>query len=495
MTKANNPLLERLKKASKMEYTSTMSESKIMTDIDVAPTDIPALNIALGGSITSGVQSGLTIFAGVSGTFKSVDSLFCAKAYLDKHDDAVMIFYDSEMGSSVKYFNSVGIDTDRVIHIPVTNVEELKFDIMSQLEEIKRGDHVVIVVDSIGNLASKKEVEDTLSEKSSADMTRAKQLKSLTRMITPHLNLKNIPVIMVNHVYSEIGSMYPRTIMGGGCVVAGTKIRMADGTLRNIEDVKEGEFVQTLEGSHRVTHTWNPETLENGSPECYKVTFEDGTEVICSDAHRFRKDGKWEYITNLQTSDELDSFDDNLTKITSITKVGKKEVYDISVDKVEHYILANGVASHNTGLLYSANIVILTSKSMEKSGTEQIGNNFSFTVMKSRFVREKAKIPVTVLFDGGVNKWSGLLDMALSSGHVIKPSNGWYQRVNVATGEVEEKKYRMKDTNNADFWNPILNDPTFNSWVEKTFKIANSNLLEGERESEIDSQFTANVEE
>lgn len=364
MTKANNPLLERLKKASKMEYTSTMSESKIMTDIDVAPTDIPALNIALGGSITSGVQSGLTIFAGVSGTFKSVDSLFCAKAYLDKHDDAVMIFYDSEMGSSVKYFNSVGIDTDRVIHIPVTNVEELKFDIMSQLEEIKRGDHVVIVVDSIGNLASKKEVEDTLSEKSSADMTRAKQLKSLTRMITPHLNLKNIPVIMVNHVYSEIGSMYPRTIMGGG-----------------------------------------------------------------------------------------------------------------------------------TGLLYSANIVILTSKSMEKSGTEQIGNNFSFTVMKSRFVREKAKIPVTVLFDGGVNKWSGLLDMALSSGHVIKPSNGWYQRVNVATGEVEEKKYRMKDTNNADFWNPILNDPTFNSWVEKTFKIANSNLLEGERESEIDSQFTANVEE
>ena len=182
-------------------------------------------------------------------------------------------------------------------------------------------------------------------------------------------------------------------------------------------------------------------------------------------------------------------------KIKSIKKVGKRKVYDITVEDAHHYILANGVASHNTGLLYSANIVILTSKSMEKSGTEQIGNNFSFTVMKSRFVREKAKIPVTVLFDGGVNKWSGLLDMALSSGHVIKPSNGWYQRVNVATGEVEEKKYRMKDTNNAEFWNPILNDPTFNSWVEKTFKIANSNLLEGERESEIDSQFTADVEE
>lgn len=431
MAKANNPLLERLKKASKMEYTSTMSESKIMTDIDVAPTDIPALNIALGGSITSGVQSGLTIFAGVSGTFKSVDSLFCAKAYLDKHDDAVMIFYDSEMGSSVKYFNSVGIDTDRVIHIPVTNVEELKFDIMSQLEEIKRGDHVVIVVDSIGNLASKKEVEDTLSEKSSADMTRAKQLKSLTRMITPHLNLKNIPVIMVNHVYSEIGclrsdtriitkkgvkkisdievgdlvatptgyqevnykytpseiptdgkryyrvlledgteifatgnhkfmdgeewkrldefgvgkvlnggvkivemmevapfdlwdisvpvgncfilhngvvahnSMYPKTIMGGGCVVAGTQIRMADGTLRNIEDVKEGELVQTLDGSRKIEHVWTPETLDDGAPECYEVEFEDGTKVICSENHKFMKDGEWVEISFLQKNDDV----------------------------------------------------------------------------------------------------------------------------------------------------------------------------------------------
>ena len=119
-------------------------------------------------------------------------SLICARAYLDKFEDAVMLFYDSEMGAGSKYFESLGIDPGRVLHVPITDIEQLKFDIMAQLEEIKRGDHVIIVVDSIGNLASKKEVDDALSEKSSADMTRAKQLKSIFRMVTPHLNLKNV---------------------------------------------------------------------------------------------------------------------------------------------------------------------------------------------------------------------------------------------------------------------------------------------------------------
>lgn len=232
-------------------------------------------------------------------------ALVCAKAYLDKYDDAVMIFYDSEMGASKEYFNSLGIDQDRVLYTPITDVEELKFDLMSQLEQIKRGDHVIIVIDSVGNLASKKEVEDALNEKSAADMTRAKQLKSLTRMITPHLNLKNIPLIMINHVYQEI-ALYPKAIVSGGCVEKGTKVRMADETLKNIEDIHVGDMVKTLDGDHSVTATWNPKTLANGTPTCYRVTFEDGSEVVCSDIHRFRKGGEWEFVTSLNVGDELD---------------------------------------------------------------------------------------------------------------------------------------------------------------------------------------------
>jgi RecA/RadA recombinase len=86
---------------------------------------------------------------------------------------------------------------------------------MKQLEGIDRGDRVMIIIDSIGNLASKKEVEDALEGKSVADMSRAKQVKSLFRMVTPHLNLKDIPMVVVNHTYKEIG-MFPKDIVGGG---------------------------------------------------------------------------------------------------------------------------------------------------------------------------------------------------------------------------------------------------------------------------------------
>lgn len=287
-------------------------------------------------------------------------SMLCAKAYLDKYDDAVLIFYDSEMGASKDYFNSLEIDMNRVFHVPITNIEELKFDIMSQLQELKRGDHAIIVIDSIGNLASAKEIDDAINEKSAADMTRAKQLKSLTRMITPYLNILNIPMIMVNHIYMEIG-MFPKAITSGG-----------------------------------------------------------------------------------------------------------------------------------TGPVYASNQIFLISRSQEKKGTDLVGYNFNINIMKSRMTREKARIPVTVTYDGGINKWSGLLDMALCSGHVIKPSNGWYQKVDPETGEVLGNKLRAADTNTEEFWESILSDPSFNKWVNNTFKITAKNLLQDENvKSEVNEEHQA----
>ena len=293
-------------------------------------------------------------------------SLICAKAYLDKYEDAVLMFYDSEMGAGARYFESLGIDPARVLHIPITDVEQLKFDMMAQLEEIKRGDHVIIVVDSIGNLASKKEVDDTLNEKSSVDMTRAKQLKSLTRMITPHLNLKNIPVIMIGHTYIDISSLYASPQLSGG-----------------------------------------------------------------------------------------------------------------------------------TGLFYSSNQILYVSRSNSKKGTDLVGYNFNLNVMKGRLVREKARIPITVLFNGGLNVWSGLLDMAVASGDVIKPSNGWYQVANPETGEVEEKKYRAVDTNTREFWDPILKRPHFKKWIENTFSVSSHKLISDDtspEENQVNQEFTVQEE-
>jgi len=204
---------------------------------------------------------------------------------LDKYDDAALLFYDTEFGSPQSYFDSFGIDTDRVLHTPITDIEQLKFDIMKQLQDLARGEHLIIIVDSIGNLASKKEVDDALDQKSVGDMSRAKQIKSLFRMVTPHLNLKDIPMVVVNHVYMEIG-MFPKAIVGGGCVVEGTKIQTPDG-LTEIQNFRIGDQVVHKSGQIEVRHTWNPETLYHGYPECFEVEFEDGYKVVCSDTHKF----------------------------------------------------------------------------------------------------------------------------------------------------------------------------------------------------------------
>jgi RecA/RadA recombinase len=341
-------LIDKLKKNSTIKDTAVLADSKFFTKKDMISTSVPAINIALSGRIDGGLTPGLTMFAGPSKHFKTLFSLICAKAYMDKYPDSVLMFYDSEFGTPQAYFESIGIPMDRVLHTPITDVEQLKFDCMQQLTNIERGEHLIFVIDSIGNLASKKEVEDALDGKSVADMTRAKQLKSLFRMVTPHLTLKDIPMVVVNHTYMEIG-MFPKAIVGGG-----------------------------------------------------------------------------------------------------------------------------------TGSYYSADNIYIIGRQQEKTGTEITGYNFIINVEKSRHVREKSKIPVEVSFTGGLSKWSGLQDIAIESGHVIKPSMGWYSRVNGETGEIEEKKWRAKDMDTKEFWLPVLQDKSFANWIKQRYQVAHGSMMTAE---------------
>jgi hypothetical protein len=153
-------------------------------------------------------------------------------------------------------------------------------------------------------MSSKKEMDDAIEGKSVADMSRAKQMKSIFRMITPYLNRLDIPMVAVNHIYMEQG-LYPKAIVSGGCLAKGTKIRMFDGTLMNIEDVSVGNIVTTQDGPKIVTHTWTPETLQEGNPECYEITFEDGYKVICSDEHPFLLNGEFVYANKLSVGDNI----------------------------------------------------------------------------------------------------------------------------------------------------------------------------------------------
>ena len=349
-------ILEKIKKNTTIKDSAILSQSKFFTKKDMIPTSIPIINVALSGRMDGGLTPGLTMWAGPSKHFKTAFSLLMARSYLDKYPDAALLFYDSEFGTPQSYFDSFGIDTARVLHTPITNLEQLKFDVMQQMDNLERGDRVMIIVDSIGNLASKKEVDDALDGKSVADMSRAKQIKSLFRMVTPHLTIKDIPMVVVNHTYMEQG-MFPKAVVSGG-----------------------------------------------------------------------------------------------------------------------------------TGPYYSADNIFILGRQQEKDGSEIVGYNFIINVEKSRYVKEKSKIPVSVSFDGGISKWSGMLDLALESGHVIKPKAGWYQKVNVETGEVVEKSYRIKDTDNKDFWLPILTSKSFTDFVTNKYTIAHGDIIKDE---DIEKEMTA----
>jgi hypothetical protein len=219
-------------------------------------------------------------------------ALYCMKAYFNKYPEAIALLYDSEFGVTPDYLKTNGIDPSRVIHIPIEHVEQLKFDAVKRLEEIKRGDKVFIMLDSLGNLASKKEVEDAENEKSVADMSRAKAIRSFLRIITPHLTMKDLPCVVINHIYST-QELYSKVVIPGGCLLSGTKIVMADDSLKNIEDILVGDLVKTLEGAKPVEYVWNPDTLINGTPECLEIEFEDGYKVVCSDTHPFLTNIGW----------------------------------------------------------------------------------------------------------------------------------------------------------------------------------------------------------
>jgi RecA/RadA recombinase len=342
--------MNKLKKNSKVKTTEVLSESKFFTEKDMIPTDVPMMNVALSGSVDGGLAPGLTVLAGPSKHFKTSFALIMASAYLKKYDDAVLLFYDSEFGSPQTYFQQFDIDTNRVLHTPITNVEELKFDIISQLEALDRDDKVVVVIDSVGNLASKKELEDAINEKSVADMSRAKALKGLFRMCTPYLAMKNIPLIAVNHTYQEIG-LFPKAIVSGG-----------------------------------------------------------------------------------------------------------------------------------TGIYYSADNIWILGRRQNKKGTEITGYEFVINVEKSRYVKEKSKIPITVSWEGGVQKWSGLLEVAMQGEYVAKPSNGWYCRVDRDTGELLEPKVREAQTLESEFWQSIFEETDFANYLTEAYKIGGNAHVDIEEE-------------
>lgn len=331
--------MDRLKKTSSIDIASVLDDSEVFGDRQMIPTEIPILNAALSGSLKGGLSSGVTQIAGPSKHFKTGIGLMLIRAFLQHHKDGAVLFYDSEFGSPPSYFKTFDIDMKKVFHTPITDVEQLKHDIMIQLAEAKRGDPLMIIIDSIGQLASLKEVDDALEGKSVADMTRAKAIKSLFRMITPHLRIKDIPLVVINHTYKTI-EMFSRDVVGGG-----------------------------------------------------------------------------------------------------------------------------------TGSYFAADTIWIVGRRQQKAKEELSGYEFILKVEKSRQVKEGSKFPITVKFDLGIERYSGLLESAVEAGFVTQPSDGWYLK------KGEKTKVREADTKTAEFWDDILASEEFNDFIRKKYEVAYGSIL------------------
>ena len=326
-------MMDKIAASGSIKTAAVLSDSLLFNNRDEIQTPLPILNVAFTGRVDGGWQSGLTVLAGASRTFKTLFSLYGMKAYLDKYPDAVAVLYDSEFGITETNLKMIGIDKTRVLHVPIEHIEQLKFDIVKRLEAISRGDHVYIMVDSLGALASKKEIEDAVNEKSVADMTRAKAIKSLYRIINMSLLIKDIPCVIINHTYQTL-ELYAKTVVGGG-----------------------------------------------------------------------------------------------------------------------------------TGNIYTPSQVFIISRAQDKNGDDLVGYKFTITIEKSRLIKEKSKLGVEVSFDKGINKFSGLLDLALESGDVTNPKKGKYALVDRTTGEESEILFSEDATNVEEFLGVVLERPEFRTFV------------------------------
>ena len=207
-------LLERLKKNSTLEC-EIMSDSRFYGNDVFYDTGYPHLNLALSGRLNGGLSTGVTMIAAPSKHFKSNYLCICMKAFQREKPDGVILFYDTEGGTKPSYLETFGVDASRLLHIPVMNLEELKFDLAKQLNDMNAADDIFVAVDSLGNIASKKEVVDAQTGNEAADMTRAKQMKSLGRIITPYINKFKISFVGIGHTY-QTQDRFPTTVMSGG---------------------------------------------------------------------------------------------------------------------------------------------------------------------------------------------------------------------------------------------------------------------------------------
>ena len=238
---------------------SMLSEDNSLSIVgDWIDTGSYALNAIFSGSLYKGIPVGrVTGFSGPSGAGKTlIVNKIIANAQKKGYFAAV---WDTEAAVDKQSAEGVGIDPKRLKYYPVETVEDCRNQIATFLDKIIAANDpnlkVIIAIDSLGNLASAKELRDVTEGKDAADMgTKAKAMKSMMRALTFKAAKARVPILFTNHIYDNPTSLYPELVKrqsggSGPIYLASLLVQLAT---RN-EKIDKNEGEEAIAVAHNVS--------------------------------------------------------------------------------------------------------------------------------------------------------------------------------------------------------------------------------------------------
>jgi len=218
-----NDFLKDIIKSTGNEYASLVEDGVAASDVEnFIDTGSYIFNALLSGSIHGGLPANkITALAGESATGKTYFLMGIVKNFLDANPDAGVIYFESESAITKQMIVDRGIDTKRMVIVPVATVQEFRTQAIKVIDTYLAQNEadrkpIFLCLDSLGLLSTTKEISDTADGKETRDMTRAQVLKAAFRVLTLKLGKAKIPMVVTNHTYDVVGSMFPTKEMGGG---------------------------------------------------------------------------------------------------------------------------------------------------------------------------------------------------------------------------------------------------------------------------------------
>lgn len=180
------------------------------------------LNALLSGSIYNGLPNTKRLMlAGESAVGKTFFQLGVVHEHLASDPKAGVILYDTESAITKEMLDERGIDSSRVIIVDVQTIQKFRTHVLRFCKAYldrpeKDRPKFIMVLDSLGNLSTSKEVEDIELGKDTRDMTRAQLMRGAFRAITVPLARAKIPMVLTNHTYTSMGMFPTQELSGGG---------------------------------------------------------------------------------------------------------------------------------------------------------------------------------------------------------------------------------------------------------------------------------------